>query len=344
MKILLPFQDPYDRPLTHPIVSGGTERFCKAINDNFDVEIFQVPFESTKNYSTKRKWEISRKIRDKAEDIDADIVISNFPQTIFSGKEVIKSSIPILMIEHCFYSMMATAIHRWTQAIDRGHSLYFVSKFQKEKYDKISRRNGQKILPFNFINPAYAIERPDPVDIEYDCGTIGRCDSRKAPFRLKTMTKGVDISSLVVTSKTLLEKDEPYFNRNKDWDNVLWNEPYDVVLENIAKCGTYYSTWPNETWGITSLEALSCGVPIILNCNKDGDHASENIPASPNHYVKIKNNDKDELIKAIKSFENIDRKEVQEATLEKHSLKKWKSDFEDIISMAIDRFKKVRVT
>ena len=41
MKILLPYQDPYERPLTHSVVSGGTEMFCKLIYDNFDVEVLQ---------------------------------------------------------------------------------------------------------------------------------------------------------------------------------------------------------------------------------------------------------------------------------------------------------------
>ena len=44
MRILLPFQDPYNHALTHPAVSGGTEMFCKNVYDNFDVEVLQ--FES----------------------------------------------------------------------------------------------------------------------------------------------------------------------------------------------------------------------------------------------------------------------------------------------------------
>ena len=61
MKILLPFQDPYNNPLTHPVVSGGTEMFCKAINDNFDTEVHQVPIESV-NYSLKQKNQIAKAI------------------------------------------------------------------------------------------------------------------------------------------------------------------------------------------------------------------------------------------------------------------------------------------
>jgi hypothetical protein len=58
--------------------------------------------------------------------------------------------------------------------------------------------------------------------------------------------------------------------------------------------------------------------------------------------VKIKNNDKDELIKAIKSFKNIDRKEVQEMTLAEHGLETWKSNLEVIMEKTIDQFKKCR--
>ena len=53
----------------------------------------------------------------------------------------------------------------------------------------------------------------------------------------------------------------------------------------------------------------------------------------------IPNNDKDALYDAIKSFD-VDRKEVQEMTWEKHNKKKWKSDFENAIDKTIDNFKK----
>ena len=55
----------------------------------------------------------------------------------------------------------------------------------------------------------------------------------------------------------------------------------------------------------------------------------------------IPNNDKDALYDAIKSFD-VDRKEVQEMTWEKHNKKKWKSDFENAIDKTIDNFKKKR--
>ena len=95
-----------------------------------------------------------------------------------------------------------------------------------------------------------------------------------------------------------------------------------------------------ETWGITALESLSCGVPLILNGYKDNTHASEIIPSSKNHYKVIPTNDKDALIGAIKSFKNIDKKEVQEMTWEKHNKDTWKKHFVNCIDKTIEKFNK----
>lgn len=336
MKILLPFQDPYNHALTHPIVSGGTEMFCKSIYDNFNTTIHQVPYESI-DYSMKDKKKISQDIINHAENIGADVIISNFAQAIYCGSEIIKSHIPIMIVEHCVYPM-ASCITRWNNAIDNGHSVFWVSKWQEKKYKKMAERTNQRVVPITgYVNPSYCKQKPQINETEYDCGTIGRCDSGKNPFKLKHMTKGRDVSSLVITSSTQLKKDIPYYNKNKDWDDVVWNEPYDKVIDNIAKCNTYFSTWNGETWGITAMEALSCGVPVILNCDNDGDHASEIIPAHKGHYKMIPNNDKDALYDAIKSFD-VDRKEVQEMTWEKHSLDGWKLQFADAVNRTIDKF------
>ena len=49
---------------------------------------------------------------------------------------------------------------------------------------------------------------------------------------------------------------------------------------------------------------------------------------------------KKELIKAIKSFENVDRKAIQQATWEKHNKKQWKKAFTNAIDKTIDTFNK----
>ena len=337
MKILLPFQDPYNRPLSHQIVSGGTEQFMKSIKDNFDTIVYQLPIEQI-GWPPKEKVEIAQNIVNLAEAYKVDVICCNFAQAIYNSQHLIKSNIPIMFIEHCIYPIPNT-IYRWNQGIKRGHSMFLVSKWQEKKYEQMAKRTNIDVLEITgFLNPSYCKVRRKIVEPEYDCGTIGRCDSKKSPFRLKTMTKGTDIKSLVLTSKTQIEDDLPYYEKHQDWDDVLWDLPYKEVMENISKCKTYFSTWDKETWGITSMEALSCGIPVILNCDKDGDHASEIIPADKSHYKKIPRNNKSALIDAIKNFSNVNRKEIQEMTWEKHSLDNWKKQFADAVDKTIDKF------
>lgn len=341
MKILLPFTDPYNRAITHEVCSGGTEMFCKNINDNFDTIVHQVPYESI-NYPIIEKKKISRQIINHAEDINADVIISNFAQTIYSGKEIITSHIPIMMIDHIIYPM-SSCITRWNKAIENGHSVFFVSEWQQKKYKLMAERTNQSVVKHSgYIRPGYVkIKQEIPSEQIYDCSTIGRCDSKKAPFKLKQLTKETELKTLVITSTTQLEKDKPYYERNKHWDNVLLNKPYNEVIENVSKSKSFFSTWNSETYGLTSLEALSCGVPVILNADKSNDHASTIIPASNEHYKVIPHDNKEELIKAIKSFENVDRKEIQEMTLEKHDRDAWKKHFENNIDITIENFKKI---
>jgi len=343
MKILLPFQDPYNRTLSHPIVSGGTEQFMKSIKENFDTIVYQIPIEQI-GWPQKEKVEIAQNIINLAESYKVDVIVSNFAQAVYNSQTLIESSIPIMFIEHCIYPIPNT-IYRWNQGIDKGHSMFLVSKWQEKKYKEMAERTNQRVLPISgYINPSYCKVKPKMVESEYECGTIGRCDNGKSPFKLKSMTKGADIKSLVLTSKTQFEKDLPYYNKNQDWDNTFWDLPYKEVMNNISKCETYFSTWDKETWGITSMEALSCGIPVILNSDKDGDHASEIIPADKSHYIKIPKDNKEELVKAIKSFKNIDRKAIQQMTWDKHNQEQWKKDFTNAIDKTIERFKKKRLT
>ena len=67
--------------------------------------------------------------------------------------------------------------------------------------------------------------------------------------------------------------------------------------------------------------------------------ASEIIPSDKSHYIKIPKDDKDALVKAIKSFDNIDRKEIQEATWEKHNKKQWIEDFENAVQKTIEIYR-----
>ena len=99
------------------------------------------------------------------------------------------------------------------------------------------------------------------------------------------------------------------------------------TLKLMASAKCYVSTMPVESWGITCMEALLHGVPVILLCDKNGKHASEIIPARDWHYKKMdKNCTPDELIEelnACKLFTYMDRMEISRENKQKHSKEKW---------------------
>ena len=68
-----------------------------------------------------------------AESYKVDVICSNFAQAVYNSQTLIKSQIPIMFVEHCVYPIPNT-IYRWNQGIDKGHSMFLVSKWQEKKY------------------------------------------------------------------------------------------------------------------------------------------------------------------------------------------------------------------
>ena len=129
-----------------------------------------------------------------------------------------------------------------------------------------------------------------------------------------------------------------YYMKNQHWEDTMWDLKYDDVMSNLSKCKTFFQTHWNECFSITALEALSHGIPLILN-TKNNIHSSNIIPAHPSHYKNITFNSKEELVDAIRSFDDVDRKEIQDMTWEKHSLENWKKQISNCIDKTIENFK-----
>ena len=139
MKILLPYRDSCDREIDSPVVSGGGEQFCKLIYDNFDVEVFETRSKAEDRWGIIEKYKVQEKIVKRAEDIGADIIISNFPSSIYNGKIIVESKIPVMIVMHNRFKMRSI-FSRLNKANERGHSVFLVSEHQKKYYQEFSDR------------------------------------------------------------------------------------------------------------------------------------------------------------------------------------------------------------
>ena len=201
MKILLPFVNHLNQEINHNIFGSGIGKFCHQIYHTFDdVEVVQIDNADVRNFK-----KIAPYLKSKALELDVDIIVSNYDQASFCGSRIINSSIPILMISHS-NTGVASIVSRFNNLIKKGHSLYFVSEFQKKYFSSMAKRLSDKDIEFDgYINSSYCQgDKPKLLEPEYEVGTIGRCDPvYKKPFILKQLLKDTDIKNLVM-SKILL--------------------------------------------------------------------------------------------------------------------------------------------
>jgi len=81
MKILLPFCSLDNQSIETNIHGSGVTKFCQQIYQSFDgVETIQFNKEEIGDYK-----KITKEIKEKAEAVGADIIISNYDQASFCG-------------------------------------------------------------------------------------------------------------------------------------------------------------------------------------------------------------------------------------------------------------------
>ena len=215
MKILLPFYSLDNQSIETDIHGSGVTKFCQQIYQSFDdVEVLQFDKEEIGDYK-----KITKKIKEKA--VGADIIISNYDQASFCGSHIVDSNVPILMMSHSNTGVLSI-LTKFEKLIEYGHSVFLVSPYQKNHFDKMSKRvNKNKIEFSGFISSSFCNgEKPKLIEPEYEVGTIGRCDPRyKKPFLLKEMLQDTGIRNLVIAN---IEDDKStYYLKNKSYNSNL---------------------------------------------------------------------------------------------------------------------------
>lgn len=360
MKVLLLYRDSCDRDITSSVVSGGGEQFCKLIYNNFNCEVEQVPSKAEKSWSLAEKNLVQKRMVKKAEDENFDIIISNFPSSIYNGRYIAESKVPVMYIMHNRFKMRSI-LSRLNNLNNKGHSVFLVSEHQEKYFKEMSRKeheiwpNDKTNLMFKVaghIRPSYCIgDKPKIKNkFDYDCATIGRCDNQKKPLLLKEMMdtqssipNNKKYKTLTMTSEAQEEGMNGYYNRMykkyKEDNDVCFNYTHKRMMSKLSDCQTYFSTWDEETFGICALEALSRGVPIVLNSDENGEHASTILTNNPKHCIIIKKNNIKELVKAIEELNKTDRQSLQDEIWEKHSFENWRNHIEDAMTKTIEKFR-----
>lgn len=321
-------------------VRGGVEKFCKTLYNElnvhpvfYDKSIFSLSQKEQKQSQLKFIQEIISQ--------NPDIVIMNGyrgNKSFFNNSAIQNLNIPVMHIDHYFvhfpgHSYKLEKLHR------ARHSIFTVSPGHKHFIENECKRMDNKNISLDgYIFPEYA-HKTSVVEAEYDFSTIGRMCPDKNPLLLAKYCFNTNYSYKIFSNMEFPN----YFEKNKKYLNEKFlnlDLNHDDIIQEMKKSSVFFSTWDKETFGITALEALSSGVPVILNTNKKLHHASECIPSSPNYIRKIMKGDKNNFFESFNDLKHINRFEIAESTQEKHSLQNWKRMISNAIDYTIEKFNK----
>ena len=240
--------------------------------------------------------------------------MSNYEQT-FATVNLKKDlpEIPILHICHLSGQGIGPLSYNnsMTKFTDLGGTVFMVSQNQFNVRNKMANRILHRDLEVSgTLSPAFCTGKEYVnQEIEYPVITIGRISMSKNAFWLHKKSQPVNLHSLVITGKVKeylkKEKDYNYYLSNADWkypQETKFDLNHDKVLDCLSKSGVYVSTCADESFGITALEALSHGCPLLLLSATDS-HSSECIPSDPSHYHLISSKIKsDEFLTLVKKM------------------------------------------
>ncbi len=331
----MPFITRGEYNIFSPIVTGGIEKMQKDIWEIY--KDILIPIEITKEDRQNKKTK--QIFLDAVAYHEPDIILIHDNDAYFTIPQI-KMGIPTIWFFHGSLVKHIRFINLFQQIQDfhnAGGHFYCVSENQLNFFNEFSQRIINKPLPpiNGFIRPSYATTTILPAEeTKYDVITIGRSNKYKDPFYIHRMLENTGLITAVSTgdNRNFLEDEVDYYNKNIHWQPPQYtfrNLRHEDNLIKLSESKVYISTQTNESFGITVLEALSCGVPCILLTDKTNKHSSEIIAADSTHIKKIyKNASKEELLSVIKEFTNLDyyaRVDISNATKEKHSFVNFKN-------------------
>jgi len=344
MRILLPYFTRNNIEITDSVVIGGIERFAQLIYQNFD-DVIPVHFTD----EDRKKRRVTDKILAAIDSYSPDVVIVNYDNAPLTTRLQARTNTPILWISHTAAGGISKIGHmqQMHEFQSNGGVVAFVSQHQHLGMDKLSQRVEGKPLPIvDFIDSAFSDGTEKVLERSYDAVTVGRTDKTKNPFWMPKKLDGTGLHNIVLTShvtELLYGEHAKYYEDNLHWEKpneVIRGLSYNDTMTYMAQAGCYISTCPVETWGITALEALAHGLPTVFVTNSTDTHASESIPVINKHITKVrtsvKGNDLADIVRSLNKYSFDQRVEISEMTKEKHSLKAWKKNIENIVDKTIE--------
>jgi glycosyltransferase involved in cell wall biosynthesis len=240
-----------------------------------------------------------------------------------------KYGIPFLFIEHIMDKSVNKLYHQrhFSETIPRarsnGSKFYSVSHYAMTNIEKrVAEQKLAEDFRFDgYIKLQYITKELESLSAAPSNGnfiTIGRCDKNKDPAGAIPLSNKLKMPLHIyaIMSETNAKEKQYYEEKlSAIKENVFINHPRSDMLVDLASSAIYVSTAAHESAGITALEALSCGVPVMLLTMKD-THASLMFAPDGSDYIKCmpKNKIDTEWVEAMRKLSLADRENIKSIT------------------------------
>ena len=341
----------YNVRLFTPI--GDIHKFVENIDYYLDKRL-------TKDEEKKHRKKIIEKLIFSISKEKPEVILLNMYFKHWLFKELVKLDIPILYLCHNRPGGISdvsanSKLHKFLQY---GHSMSCVSEYHKEKlifyYSRPNDPYVFDIIP-DYVIPSSYCKREKIVPAKNIVRHISRASKLKSTFLLHDILSETDIPSEVITQtdgaidswKSLKDENLIYIKNNLDKYNehprkTYVNIEHDYTMELIKDSGCMFvGLAPYDTFTITSLEALSRGIPLIVK-GKDAHPAQEMVTDDYKKYVHIFK-DKNDFIEKVKEFNSLSiekRQGIADSCYSKMSKEKYFKKLEFILESTIEKYKK----
>ena len=364
---------------SYKVVAGGGEKSTldqfNVLKEHYNVRIF-TPTGDIYKFIENIDYYLDKKLTKEEEKEHRKSIIKKLILSIFKNKpdvilinmyfknwlfiELVKLDIPILYLCHNRPGGISdvSANSKLHNFLQYGHSMSCVSEYHKEKlifyYSRPNDPYMFDIIP-DYVIPSSYCEREKIVSAKNIVRHISRASKLKSTFLLHDFLYDTDIPSEVITQtdgaidswKSVKDENIIYVKNNLEKYNEYPRKTYvniehNKTMELIKDSGCMFvGLAPYDTFTITSLEALSRGIPLIVK-GKDVHPAQEMVTDDYKKYIHIFKN-KNDFIEKVKEFNSLSIKERQgiaDSCYSKMSKEKYFKKLEFILESTIVKYKK----
>lgn len=276
---------------------------------------------NAKEYEKASRVKIQQKMFECITKFNPDVILSNYEfNSIY--ERLINLNIPIVFNSETMPGFWGDLTHAnlLNKFLTMGNSLCCISDYHKMKTIKYysSKRKGWNfdgISPDYVLFPQYCEQEtavPHSLTPAIPAGVVRHVSAatkEKKTFFIHEALDGSDVPTEVFTTINFLggKADDPYIVDNlkkyNDWPRKTnLDVPHTEIMDRIKDSVCMFVGLASyDTFTITSLEALSRGVPLIVS-NSNGKHpAQEMIEPEFSKYVYLYKN-KTDLLEKVKEF------------------------------------------